>query len=82
MNRVGLGAFGLLLLVGAATAAEPKYDLLLKGGHVIDPKNGLSAVRDVAIAGGQVAAVAPRVDPAEAFKTVAVAGCRPGRRGT
>src|SRR2546423_1895235 len=46
MNRVGLGAFGLLLLAGTpAAAAEPKYDLLLKGGHGIDAKNSLSAVR-------------------------------------
>ena len=65
-----------LLLVAAATAraAEPKYDLLLRGGHLIDPKNGLDAVRDVAIAGGKVAAVAPRIDPADAFKTIDVSG--------
>jgi dihydroorotase len=65
-----------LLLVAAAAvrAAEPKYDLLLRGGHVIDPKNGLDAVRDVAIAGGKVAAVAPRIDPADAFKTIDVSG--------
>ena len=66
---------GLLLLAAAmARAAEPKYDLLLRGGHVIDPKNGVDAVRDVAIAGGKVAAVAPRIDPADAFKTIDVSG--------
>jgi dihydroorotase len=69
----------LLALLGLAvatsvSAAEPKYDLLLRGGHVIDPKNGLSAVRDVAIAGGKVAAVAATIDPAEAFKVVDVGG--------
>jgi dihydroorotase len=66
----------LLLLLAAVpvTAAEPKYDVLLRGGHVIDPKNGINAVRDVAIAGGKVAAVAPRIDPAEAFKTIDVSG--------
>ena len=37
----------------------PKYDLLLRGGHVIDARNNMSAVRDVAIAGGKIAAVAP-----------------------
>src|SRR6266542_2986152 len=56
------------------SAAQQKYDLLLKGGHVIDPKNGVSAVRDVAIAGGKVAAVAAKIDPAEAFKVVDVSG--------
>jgi dihydroorotase len=56
------------------TAAEPKYDLLLRGGHLIDPRNDVSAVRDVAIAGGKVAAVAAKIDPAEAFKVVDVTG--------
>ncbi len=66
---------GLLLLAAAtARAAEPKYDLLLRGGHVIDAKNGVDAVRDVAIAGGKVAAVAPRIEPADAFKTIDVTG--------
>ena len=66
----------LLLLLAAVpvTAAEPKYDVLLRGGHVIDPKNGIDAVRDVAIAGGKVAAAAPRIDPADAFKTIDVSG--------
>lgn len=64
-------------LVAAAIgrpAAQPNYDLLLKGGHVIDPKNRISAVRDVAIAGGKVAAVAARIDPAAALKVVDVSG--------
>ncbi len=75
MKHAGVGALGLVLLAaGLATAADPKYDLLLKGGHVIDAKNNLSAVRDVAIAGGKIAAVAPRIDPADAFKTVDVSG--------
>jgi len=54
--------------------AAPKYDLLLRGGHVVDAKNKISAVRDVAIAGGKIAAVAAKIDPAEALKTVDVTG--------
>jgi dihydroorotase len=73
MNSRALGVAVLLLLSGGAMA-ETKYDLLLQGGHVIDPKNGTSAVRDVAIAGGRIAAVSPRIDPAEAAKTVDVSG--------
>jgi dihydroorotase len=68
-----LVAASLLLLAGGAMA-EQKHDLLLKGGHVIDPKSGTSAVRDVAIAGGRIAAVAEKIDPAEAFKVVDVSG--------
>ncbi len=55
-------------------SAQQKYDLLLKGGHVIDPKNKISAVRDVAIASGKVVSVAAKIDPAEALKVVDVSG--------
>jgi dihydroorotase len=51
-----------------------RYDLLLRGGHVIDPRNGISAVRDVAIRSGVVAAVAPGIQPSEAAQTVDVKG--------
>src|SRR6267142_1360528 len=67
----------LLLLGGLAGGAQtPKYDVLLRGGHVIDPRNNISAARDVAIAAGKIAAVAPRIDPAEASKTIDVSGLR------
>ena len=35
------------------------FDLVLKGGRVIDPAQGIDAIRDVAIAAGKIAAVAP-----------------------
>jgi dihydroorotase len=39
-------------------AASPdRYDLIIKGGRVIDPLQKLDAVRDVAIAGGRIAAI-------------------------
>ena len=71
------GAFAAALIIfglAAGVAADTKYDLLLQGGHVIDPKSGTSAVRDVAIADGRIAAVAERLDPALAFKVVDVSG--------
>src|SRR3989442_5495321 len=55
-------------------SAQQKYDLLLKGGHVIDSRNRISAVRDVAIANGKVAAVAANIDRSEAFKVVDASG--------
>jgi dihydroorotase len=64
----------VLVLLLAASASAQQYDLLLKGGHVIDPKNHLSDVRDVAIVGGRVTAVAANIDPAAAFKTIDVSG--------
>jgi dihydroorotase len=41
-----------------------KYELLLKGGHVIDPANGVDTIADVAIRGGRIEAVKPDI-PAE-----------------
>ena len=50
------------------------YDLLLKGGRVIDPAQGIDAVRDVAFEGGKVAAVAAGIDPAKARAVRDVSG--------
>ena len=42
------------------------YDLVLKGGHVIDPASGLSGVRDVAIRQARIAAIAPDIPASRA----------------
>src|SRR5437879_2283798 len=65
--------FLVFFLIVSAAAAQ-QYDLLLKGGHVVDAKNHLSAVRDVAIQNGRIVEVAHQIDPAKAFKTVDVSG--------
>src|SRR5512135_1603120 len=71
MRLVRLSA---LLLLSLCLAGQARYDLLLQGGQVIDPKNGISAVRDVAIKDGVVAAVAQHIDPAAAGKVVNLGG--------
>jgi len=58
----------------ARLQGQRKYDLLLRGGHLIDPRNGTNDVRDVAIGAGVIAAVAPRIDPATATQTVDATG--------
>ena len=63
-----------LPLLAASAYGQPAYDLLLQGGHVIDAKSNLSAVRDVALKDGSVVAVAAHLDPAAALKVVNVAG--------
>lgn len=40
-----------------------RFDLILKGGRVLDPANGLDALRDLGIAGGHIEAVEPELDP-------------------
>ena len=47
-------------LTGRRALAQPgRFDLLIKGGRVIDPSLRLDAVRDVGIAGGRIVAVEP-----------------------
>ena len=65
-------ALFVLLLVTGAALAQPRYDLLLKGGHVIDARNRIDGVRDVAITGGRIAAVEPSIAAAEARRVVDV----------
>ena len=63
----------LLIPLSASLWAQP-YDLLLKGGHVIDPKNNVDAVMDVAIAGGRIARVAAGIPEKDATRVANVAG--------
>jgi dihydroorotase len=67
-------AISILILGLAGSASAQDYDLLLKGGHVLDSRNNLDAVRDVAIKEGKVAAVAPDIPASRALKTVDVSG--------
>ncbi len=64
---------GLIALASAPLLAQD-YDLLLQGGHVVDGKNKINGVRDVAIRDGKIAAVEAKIDPAKARKVVSVAG--------
>ncbi len=64
----------MLLPLSLLAQTQPEFDLLLKGGRVIDGRNNLNAVRDVAIAGGRIALVAPSIDAARAVKSVNAAG--------
>lgn len=64
----------LLLCALASTAGAQNYDLLLKGGHLIDPKNNIDAIRDVAVRAGKVAAIGENIPPAQARKTIDLRG--------
>lgn len=72
MNRrqfLSAAAVGTAAFVSAPTAfarQASKYELLIKGGRVIDPSLRLDAVRDIAIAGGRIAAVDTNITGAAA----------------
>jgi dihydroorotase len=51
-----------------------QYDLLLKGGDLIDPAQSLHARRDVAFSGGKVAAVAESIPAEQASETLDCSG--------
>jgi imidazolonepropionase-like amidohydrolase len=73
MNRRKLICAGAAMLARVPSALAATYDLILKGGRVIDPSVGLDAIRDVAIAGGKIAAVEANI-AGDATETVDVRG--------
>lgn len=68
-----LASAAVLTRTSRVLAADTKFDLLIKGGRVIDPSMRLDAVRDVAIAGGRIAAVEAKI-AAEAVETIDATG--------
>ena len=73
LQRVGIGsslicglAEGSGDLLGRPQQSEARYDLLVKGGRLIDPSQNLSAEHDVAILDGKVAKVAKNIASTEA----------------
>lgn len=51
-----------------------QIDILLKGGHVIDPKNKIDGEMDVAIANGKIAQVGTNIPATNAKKVIDVSG--------
>jgi len=52
----------------------PTFDLLLRGGRVIDPAQNLAGNHDVAVKDGRIAAVLPSISPASAKSVIDVSG--------
>lgn len=50
------------------------YELLLKGGHLIDPHNNIDELMDLAISQGKIAAVAKDIPANQAMKVIDVTG--------
>jgi len=54
---VAAASAGAAMFARVPRAFAASYDLILKGGRVIDPSVRLDAIRDVAISGGRIAAI-------------------------
>ena len=71
---VSLAAVVLAAAQAPPISAQPVYDLVLKGGHVIDTANEIDGVMDIAVKGETIARIAESIDASEAGKVVDVSG--------
>ncbi|MEX2262128.1 MAG: amidohydrolase/deacetylase family metallohydrolase [Bryobacteraceae bacterium] len=69
-------SFGISLILAAiaSVASGQQYDLVLKGGHVIDPAGQIDRVMDVAVSGNRIARVAQDIPASQAKKAIDVKG--------
>lgn len=63
----------IFALFAAATASSQSIDILIKNGHVIDPKNNIDAIMDVALIGNKISEVAVKISK-PALKTIDATG--------
>jgi len=63
-----------LLIVSTSVIKAQQIDILLKGGHVIDPKNNIDSKMDVAIVEGKISQVAADISVKNAIKVIDVSG--------
>lgn len=69
----GISAGLILILIASASHAQ-EIDLLLKGGHLIDPKNNINSKMDVAIVADKIFRVATDIPTRSSKKTVDISG--------
>ena len=62
------------LLFCALSAPAQQYDLVIRNGHVIDPKNNVDAQRDMAIRDGKIAAIEQSIPASDAKQSVDITG--------
>jgi dihydroorotase len=55
-------AAGAVMFARGAKALAASYDLIVKGGRVVDPSRKINAILDVAITGGRIAAVTANIE--------------------
>ena len=66
--------FFLFFLVGLSLTQAQTYSIVIKGGHVIDAKNNINSVMDVAIKDGKIAKIAKDINARDAVQVVDAKG--------
>ena len=76
MKKINLFVFTLILgiVLGNQDLSAQSFDLLIKGGHLIDAKNNIDGTMDVAIKDGKIAMVAANINPGNAKNVVDATG--------
>jgi dihydroorotase len=69
-----LSTFLICILFFSTIIHGQSYDIVIKGGHVIDAKNNINAPMDVAVLDGKIAKVAKNIDTAGALQVVNAKG--------
>ena len=64
----------LLCLVTPVFLFAQTYNIVIKGGHVIDPKNNIDGPMDIAVRDGKIALVAKNIDATGALQVVVATG--------
>jgi dihydroorotase len=73
MQKIFIVLLSFFCLMGSRALAQP-FDIVIKGGHVIDPKNNIDAAMDIAIKDGKIAKLATTIDAAGAIQIVDAKG--------
>jgi dihydroorotase len=73
MKRIYLSLFLICFIMSGLIKAQT-YSIVIKGGHVIDPKNNINEVMDIGVKDGKIALIAKKIDGKEGIQVVDAKG--------
>jgi dihydroorotase len=73
MRKIYLSLFLICFLMTGLIKAQT-YSIVIKGGHIIDPKNNIDKVMDIAVKDGKIALIAENIDAKEGVQVVSAQG--------
>ena len=73
MRKIFLSLF-LICFVMTGFIKAQTYNIVIKGGHIIDPKNNINEVMDIAVKDGKIALIAKNINEKEAVQVVNAQG--------
>ncbi len=72
MKKLKLMSLALVWMSGVLSAQD--YDIVIKGGHIIDPVNHIDQIMDLGIKGNKIAAVKKNIETSHAKKVIDASG--------